>query len=108
VNAMNVPLTYKAIPRILCATHLTLRCEGAARRATLLAKQIDAQLLLVHVVDEAQPPELIGSLANRRSVRVRRATVVRVWHYRTQRRRSGRHTGSQPAAIERNRCATLP
>ena len=70
MNAMNesVPLTYKAIPRILCATDLTPRCEGAVRRATLLAKQMDAQLLLVHVVDEAQPPELIGSQVERAQI----------------------------------------
>jgi nucleotide-binding universal stress UspA family protein len=54
-----IPLTYKTIPRILCATDLSSRCEGAVRRGTLLAKQMDALLLLVHVVDEAQPPELI-------------------------------------------------
>jgi nucleotide-binding universal stress UspA family protein len=38
---------------------VTHRCESAVRRATLLAKQMDALLLLVHVVDEAQPPEII-------------------------------------------------
>jgi len=54
-----IPLTYKTIPRILCATDLSPRCESAVRRATLLAKQMDALLLLVHVVDEAQPPEII-------------------------------------------------
>ena len=47
VNAMNgiIPLTYKTIPRILCATDLSPRCESAVRRATLLAKQMDALLL---------------------------------------------------------------
>lgn len=35
------------------------------RRAALLAKQMNALLLLLHVVDEAQPPELIGSLVER-------------------------------------------
>jgi nucleotide-binding universal stress UspA family protein len=56
-----IPLTYKTIPRILCATDLSPRCESAVRRGTLLAKQMDALLLLVHVVDDAQPQEVIAS-----------------------------------------------
>jgi nucleotide-binding universal stress UspA family protein len=60
-----IPLTYKTIPRILCATDLSPRCESAVRRATLLAKQMDALLLLVHVVDDAQPQEVIASEAKR-------------------------------------------
>ena len=60
-----IPLTYKTIPRILCATDLSPRCESAVRRATLLAKQMDALLLLVHVVDDAQPQEVIASEVKR-------------------------------------------
>lgn len=60
-----IPLTYKTIPRILCATDLSRRCDGAVRRATLLAKQMDALLLLVHVVDDAQPPEVVASEVKR-------------------------------------------
>jgi nucleotide-binding universal stress UspA family protein len=60
-----IPLTYKTIPRILCATDLSPRCESAVRRAALLAKQMDALLLLVHVVDDAQPQEVIASEVKR-------------------------------------------
>lgn len=41
-----------AVQRILCATDLTTRSENAVRRATLLAKQLNAEILFVHAVGE--------------------------------------------------------
>lgn len=37
--------------RILCATDLSPRCEGAVHRAGMLAQQYEAQLALLHVLD---------------------------------------------------------
>ena len=37
--------------RILCATDLSPRCEGAVHRAGMLAQQYGAQLALLHVLD---------------------------------------------------------
>ena len=37
--------------RILCATDLSPRCEGAVHRAGMLAQQHGAQLALLHVLD---------------------------------------------------------
>ena len=44
---------------IVAATDLSTRSHRAVRRAGLLAQARDAQLTLLHVVDEDQPPELI-------------------------------------------------
>ncbi len=60
--------SYRKIPRILCATDLSPRCEAAVRRAILLAKQMDALLLLLHVVDEAGTPQEIVGLAERAQI----------------------------------------
>jgi universal stress protein E len=45
--------------KILAATDLSTRSHRAIRRAGLLAQANDAELTLVHVVDEDQPAELV-------------------------------------------------
>jgi nucleotide-binding universal stress UspA family protein len=45
--------------RILLATDFSTRSDRALRRATLLARQISAEISLIHVVDDDQPPRLI-------------------------------------------------
>ena len=40
-----------AQPRVLCATDLSPRSQRAVTRAVLLANQLDAQLILLHVED---------------------------------------------------------
>ena len=45
--------------RILAATDFSTRSQRALRQAGLLARQTGAQLTLLHVVDEDQPPHLI-------------------------------------------------
>ncbi|ANW02210.1 universal stress protein [Bradyrhizobium icense] len=45
--------------RILVATDFSTRSDRALRRATLLARQVSAEIVLVHVVDDDQPPRLV-------------------------------------------------
>ncbi|NJL50231.1 MAG: universal stress protein [Blastochloris sp.] len=45
--------------RILVATDFSTRSDRALRRATLLARQVSAEIVLVHVVDDDQPPRLL-------------------------------------------------
>lgn len=45
--------------QILVATDFSTRADRALRRATLLAQEAGAQLVLVHVVDEDLPPRLL-------------------------------------------------
>jgi nucleotide-binding universal stress UspA family protein len=45
--------------RILAATDFSTRSQRALRRAGLLARASDAELALVHVVDDDQPPRLV-------------------------------------------------
>lgn len=52
-------------PRILCATDFSPRSEPAVERATMLARQMDGQLLLLHVVDERQSLSMIRRRADR-------------------------------------------
>jgi len=47
--------------RILAATDFSTRSHRALRRASLLAKSRNAELILVHVVDDDQPPEMFES-----------------------------------------------
>lgn len=47
------------MPRILAATDFSLRSQRSVRRAGLVARQCSADLVLVHVVDDDQPAELI-------------------------------------------------
>lgn len=52
---------------VLCATDLSPRSDAAIQRATILAHQLDAQLLLLHLIDPAQSDRMI----RRRSTRAR-------------------------------------
>jgi nucleotide-binding universal stress UspA family protein len=45
--------------RILVATDFSTRSDRALRRAILLARQVSAEIILVHVVDDDQPPRLV-------------------------------------------------
>lgn len=45
--------------RIMVATDFSARSDRALRRATLLARQSAAELSLVHVVDDDQPPRIV-------------------------------------------------
>ena len=45
--------------RILLATDFSTRSDRALRRATLLARQFNAELILLHVVDDDQPAHLV-------------------------------------------------
>lgn len=46
--------------QILAATDFSTRSQRALRRAGLLARERDAELALVHVVDDDQPPDLVA------------------------------------------------
>jgi nucleotide-binding universal stress UspA family protein len=50
--------------RILVATDFSARSDRAIRRATLLAKQFDVPLTLVHVVDDDQPKRIVEAQQN--------------------------------------------
>jgi universal stress protein E len=50
---------------VLVATDLSERCRHAVRRAALLARQFEAGLTVLHVVDDAQPPELADAQVER-------------------------------------------
>jgi nucleotide-binding universal stress UspA family protein len=47
--------------KILVATDFSARSDRAIRRATLLARQFGASVILVHVVDDDQPRQLVES-----------------------------------------------
>jgi universal stress protein E len=47
------------VPQIVAATDFSTRSQRALRRAGLLARQIAAELTLVHVVDDDQPEALV-------------------------------------------------
>jgi nucleotide-binding universal stress UspA family protein len=49
------------VKRILVATDFSPRSDRALRRATLLAKQLEATLSLVHVVDDDRPKRMVDS-----------------------------------------------
>lgn len=57
-------------PRILCASDLTPRSDRAVRRAAMLAKQMDAEVLFVHVVSDRQAERVMNLKANRARVRL--------------------------------------
>ena len=56
--------------RILCATDLGVSSDRAVRRAALLAKQMNARVLFLHVVSERQPERVMHLKANRARVRL--------------------------------------
>jgi len=45
--------------RLLVATDFSTRSDRAIRRAGILAKQFNASMVLIHVVDDDQPPSLV-------------------------------------------------
>ncbi len=47
--------------KIMLATDFSERSDRALRRATLLARQFEAALLIVHVVDDDQPRRIVES-----------------------------------------------
>ncbi|AJE46752.1 universal stress protein [Celeribacter indicus] len=47
--------------KILVATDFSERSDRALRRAVLLARRVGAELGLVHVVDDDQPPYIVGT-----------------------------------------------
>jgi nucleotide-binding universal stress UspA family protein len=49
----------RRMSRILLATDFSTRSDRALRRAMLLARQISAEIVLIHVVDDDQPRRLI-------------------------------------------------
>lgn len=51
--------------RLLCATDLTPRSDDAMRRAAVLAKQMNAEVLFVHAVSEARSGRVMRMKMNR-------------------------------------------
>lgn len=58
--------------KVLCATDFSLRSAHAVRRAALLTQQLDAQMLLLHVVDENQSASVIRRRAKRALIVLKR------------------------------------
>ncbi|HWK73951.1 MAG TPA: universal stress protein [Povalibacter sp.] len=56
--------------RLLCATDLTVRSDDAVLRTAMLAQQLDAEVLFVHAVDDAQSGRMIRMKVNRAQVRL--------------------------------------
>lgn len=62
MNLQDRSLDWKAtLKKIMLATDLSERSDRALRRATLLARQFGASLLIVHVVDDDQPRRVVES-----------------------------------------------
>ncbi|MET0986565.1 MAG: universal stress protein [Steroidobacteraceae bacterium] len=64
---MNVRRNLETNPsrRLLCASDLTPRSERALRRAVLLARQMEAKLTVLHVIDAARPRRAVRAESNR-------------------------------------------
>jgi nucleotide-binding universal stress UspA family protein len=56
--------------RLLCATDLAPRSDEAVRRAALLAQQLDADVLFLHAVHEAQSGRVLRMRMNRAQLRL--------------------------------------
>ena len=54
--------------RLLCATDLTARSDGALRRTALLAQAMNADVMLVHAVDDSQSGRRLRMEVNRAKV----------------------------------------
>src|SRR5687768_11466562 len=54
--------------RLLCATDLTARSDGALRRTALLAHAMNADVMLVHAVDDSQSGRRLRMEVNRAKV----------------------------------------
>jgi universal stress protein E len=52
-------------PKVLCATDLSPRSGRAVQRAAMLMQRLDAQMLLLHVIDETQSARMIRHRAER-------------------------------------------
>jgi universal stress protein E len=65
-----------ALKRLLVATDLSARSERAVRRAGVLARQFHAELIMLHVVDDAQPPPLVAA-ATQKAEELLRATAAK-------------------------------
>jgi universal stress protein E len=59
-----------ARPRLLCASDLTPRSEVAALRAAAIARQLNADVLFIHVVSDRQSERVTQLKANRARVRL--------------------------------------
>jgi len=57
-------------PRILCATDLTPRSDGAMQRAALLARQMNAEVHFVHALNDKLAGRVLRSKVNRASTRL--------------------------------------
>lgn len=68
-------LTRDATMRLLCATDLSSRSDRAVRRAAVLAREAEAELVLLSVVDDDQPERLVAS--ERREVAALLAELAR-------------------------------
>jgi nucleotide-binding universal stress UspA family protein len=58
-ESWTIPSRGQRMKKILCGTDLSMRAELAVDRAIALARQFDADLRLLHVVDEDQPGEIV-------------------------------------------------
>jgi nucleotide-binding universal stress UspA family protein len=56
--------------RLLCASDMTPRSGRAIQRAAILANQMNADVLFVHVVSDRQPERVVQLKANRARVRL--------------------------------------
>lgn len=56
--------------RMLCATDLTQRSDDAVRRAAMLAKQMNGEVLFVHAVSEVRSGRIMRMKVNRAHVRL--------------------------------------
>ncbi len=52
-------MTESPTRKILVATDFSTRSDRAIRRASLLARQVSAELVLVHVIDDDRPERLV-------------------------------------------------
>lgn len=64
------------VKRLLVATDLSARSERAVGRSEVLARQFQAELVVLHVVDDDQPPPLVAT-ATRQAEELLRAKVAK-------------------------------
>jgi len=62
--------------KIMVATDFSERSDRALRRATLLARQFDAAILLVHVVDDDQPRRIVDAEGDEASTLLRQMAAT--------------------------------
>jgi nucleotide-binding universal stress UspA family protein len=76
-----------AVQRLLVATDLSARSGRALRRGGVLARQFQAELVLLHVVDDDQPPPVVAA------ARRQAEELVRAWGAKLR--------GSEPEVLVR-------